>query len=56
MVSKHKIGHRLGWVFAYIVVAVVLVISIYPILWVFLSSFKKSPGGLSLPNEWVFDG
>ena len=39
-----------------LVMAFVLFISIYPILWVFLSSFKKNPGGLALPTEWVFDG
>ena len=56
MVSKRTFGYRLNKVFTYFVVTIVLVISIYPILWVFLSSFKKSPGGLSLPDEWVFDG
>ena len=56
MVSKRTFGYRLNKVFTYIIVAVVLVISVYPILWVFLSSFKKSPGGLSLPDQWVFDG
>ena len=40
----------------YLVMAFVLFISVYPILWVFLSSFKKNPGGLALPTEWVFDG
>lgn len=40
----------------YLVMAVVLFISIYPILWVFLSSFKKVPGGLGLPKEWIVDG
>ena len=25
-------------------------------MWVFISSFKKNPGGLSLPDEWIFDG
>ena len=39
-----------------LVMAFVLFISVYPILWVFLSSFKKNPGGLALPTEWVFDG
>lgn len=38
------------------VLAVVLVISIYPILWVLLNSFKETPGGLSLPEHWVLDG
>lgn len=39
-----------------LVLAVVLFISLYPILWVFLSSFKKTPGGLGLPDEWILDG
>lgn len=43
-------------VLKYMVMAFVVFISAYPILWVFLSSFKKNPGGLSLPEEWVFDG
>ncbi|XCB29802.1 carbohydrate ABC transporter permease [Arcanobacterium hippocoleae] len=42
--------------FRYVIVAIVLVVSIYPLLWVFISSFKKNPGGLGLPEEWVFDG
>ena len=40
----------------YLLMAFVLVISLYPILWVFLNSFKRTPGGLGLPDEWVFDG
>lgn len=40
----------------YAVMLLVLFISIYPILWVFLSSFKENPGGLALPEKWVFDG
>lgn len=40
----------------YLMIAFVLFISIYPILWVFLSSFKKVPGGLGLPEEWIVDG
>ena len=36
--------------------AFVLMISLYPILWVFLNSFKRTPGGLGLPDEWVLDG
>lgn len=46
----------LGSVGTYFIIAVVLFISIYPILWVFLSSFKRNPGGLALPTEWIFDG
>ena len=40
----------------YFVMLVVLIISIYPIWWVFISSFKANPGGLALPDVWVFDG
>lgn len=51
--NKKKLPSRIG---QYFVMIFVLFISVYPILWVFLSSFKKNPGGLSLPTEWVFDG
>ena len=40
----------------YAVMALVLFISVYPILWVLISSFKEVPGGLGLPEKWVFDG
>lgn len=40
----------------YLVMALILFISLYPILWVLISSFKKKPGGLGLPEKWVFDG
>lgn len=43
-------------VITYLVIIIVLIISIYPILWVFISSFKQTPGGLGLPDELVFDG
>ena len=43
-------------IFRYFVMLIVAFISIYPILWVFISSFKEKPGGLGLPKEWVFDG
>lgn len=49
-------GGALGRIGTFAVMAVVLFISIYPILWVFLSSFKKVPGGLGLPEEWIADG
>lgn len=45
-----------GGIFKYIVILFVLFISLYPILWVFISSFKSTPGGMGLPEEWVFDG
>lgn len=43
-------------IFRYFVMALVLMVSVYPILWVFISSFKEKPGGLGLPEKWVFDG
>lgn len=43
-------------IFKYIVMLFVLFISLYPIVWVFVSSFKSRPGGIGLPEEWVFDG
>ncbi len=51
-----QLKNLLGSVGTYFIIAVVLFISIYPILWVFLSSFKRNPGGLALPAEWIFDG
>ena len=54
--EKRSALHILTGTGRYLVMAFVLFISIYPILWVFLSSFKKNPGGLALPTEWVFDG
>lgn len=51
--KKKGLGSK---IFTYIVIAFVLFISLYPILWVFISSFKETPGGLGLPKEWVFDG
>lgn len=45
-----------GKIFVFLVIAIVLLVSLYPIIWVLISSFKSSPGGLSLPDEWVFDG
>ena len=43
-------------IFRYAIMAIVLFISLYPILWVLISSFKEKPGGLGLPEKWVFDG
>lgn len=54
--SASPTGIILGKIGTFLTMAVVLFISVYPILWVFLSSFKKDPGGLSLPTEWIFDG
>lgn len=49
-------GKVLSGIFKYFVIFFVLVVSVYPILWVFISSFKEVPGGLGLPEKWVFDG
>jgi len=53
---KIKIAATSGKVFQYFIIIFILMISLYPIIWVFISSFKKVPGGLSLPTEWIFDG
>ncbi|MDD3338339.1 MAG: carbohydrate ABC transporter permease [Lachnospiraceae bacterium] len=56
-IGQTTTGKRVaGSIGKYFIMLVVLFISVYPILWVFLSSFKKDPGGLSLPTQWVFDG
>lgn len=34
----------------------VLICSLYPLIWIFISSFKQTPGGLGLPDVWIFDG
>ena len=54
--SKSRLSDFLTSAFGKIITFIVIFISLYPIIWVFLSSFKKNPGGLSLPTEWVFDG
>lgn len=38
-------------IFRYAIMAIVLFISLYPILWVLISSFKEKPGGLGLPEN-----
>lgn len=45
-----------GNIITYVIMGIVWIISVYPILWVFISSFKKSPGGLGLPKQFIFDG
>lgn len=56
--QKERAAHGSMWahIFRYVVMILVLFISLYPILWVFISSFKEKPGGLGLPEKWVFDG
>ena len=45
-----------GTILCYMVMFLVLVVSLYPLIWVFISSFKEVPGGLGLPHPWKFDG
>ena len=53
---KTRIHVILDTVFSYLIMAFVVMISVYPLLWVFISSFKEVPGGLGLPDEWKLDG
>lgn len=46
-------------IISYAIMVLVIVISLYPILWVFVSSFKSDiagSSGISLPDKLVFDG
>lgn len=53
---KINFSKFLGVFLGKIIMLMVVFISLYPILWVFLSSFKENPGGLALPDKWVLDG
>lgn len=57
--SSNKVVNTITTVVSYGIMIFVTIISLYPLLWVFLSSFKGdiagSPG-LSLPTKLVFDG
>lgn len=52
--NKHKLSF--GIIFCYLIMAIVLIISLYPILWILISSFKERPGGLGFPDKWIFTG
>lgn len=54
--SKRHFWDWLSSVCGRFIMLLVIFISLYPIVWVFLSSFKENPGGLSLPDQWVWDG
>lgn len=58
MIGKNKFsaGRAAGKIAQAIVIAFTLIVSLYPIVWVFISSFKKKPGGLDFPSELVLDG
>ena len=53
-------GHKTAWFFAYLFMAFCVVVAVFPIIWVILSSFKTNQeilsNGLSLPGQWNFDG
>ncbi len=55
---KKKI--TVGWIFAYLFIILCVVIALFPIIWVILSSFKTNQeilsNGLSLPKHFGFDG
>ncbi len=40
----------------YLLMAFVLLISLYPIAWVLINSFSRRPVSLGFPEKWVFDG
>lgn len=54
--SKNRLGDFLSSVFGKIIMFFVIFISLYPLVWVLLSSFKENPRGLALPDQWVLDG
>lgn len=54
--NKGKLGDFLTSFLEKVIMIIVIFISLYPIVWVFLSSLKEKPGGLALPSKWVFDG
>ena len=54
--SKNRLGDFLSSVFGKIIMFIVIFVSLYPLVWVLLSSFKENPGGLALPDKWVLDG
>ncbi|WMJ22738.1 carbohydrate ABC transporter permease [Paludicola sp. MB14-C6] len=54
--NKNLMAKILSNILKYFVMLFVLIVSLYPIIWVFISSFKEVPGGLGLPKKWIFDG
>ena len=60
--KKHKSssGDRAVKIFGYILMALAVIVALYPILWVILSSFKTNQeilsSGLSLPEHFSLDG
>lgn len=55
-VMRAEAGSIPELIYRYCIIALVLLVSVYPIFWVIISSFKENPGGLGLPEKWVFDG
>ena len=60
MNKNHMSGlSKSGKIIVYIYMALTCLISIFPILWIFLSSLKADPmknPGLSLPTDFSIDG
>lgn len=56
LLKKPTLGGIVAALGEALVIGIVLVVSLYPILWVFINSFKTTPGGLDLPTVWVTDG
>lgn len=59
MIPSKSFGHYVYRVFGYLVLAFTVVVSVFPILWVIMSSFKSNGAILtspfSLPDTWNFD-
>lgn len=57
---KRSTGERVTYGFGYILMALAVIVALYPIIWVILSSFKTNKeilsSGLSLPASFSLDG
>lgn len=59
MDSKINGLSKTGKLIIYIYMAITCILSVFPILWIVLSSMKADPmknPGISLPTDWSFDG
>ena len=58
--AKLSPGERAVRIFGYILMILAVIVALYPILWVILSSFKTNKeilsSGLSLPEHFSLDG
>ena len=57
---KRSTGERVTYGFGYVLMALAVIVALYPIIWVILSSFKTNKeilsSGLSLPASFSLDG